>query len=243
MWETSTLKMEIVLHKEPFLQAPFSMVVCGPSGSGKSSLLYEMLTRPDACFQKRPTEVVIAYSKTQDLYARIVKDSKLPVRLVYGLTTEVTAKPGGLLIFDDLTDRREISIIKDWFVKYSHHLSVSVVYLIQNLYNKDPFHRTISLNTHYLVFFNNPRDRSVISNLARQMAPQNPSYIIDAYRQVSRRGHGYLVFDFKQNTPDHLRVRAGVFGGSGIFADIKNSRHVDISVGAWPAVAQRLTTK
>jgi len=47
------------------------------------------------------------------------------------------------------------------FTKISHHRNVSVVYLTQNVFDKNKYARTISLNAHYLVLIKNPRDASV----------------------------------------------------------------------------------
>jgi len=54
--------------------------------------------------------------------------------------------------------------IVDWFTRKS-----SVVYVVQNLFDRDKYHKTISLNVHYPVLFNNPRDKSQIEVLSRQL--------------------------------------------------------------------------
>ena len=40
----------------------------------------------------------------------------------------------------------------------SHHKNLSIFYLVQNLFNQRKEMRNISLNTHYLIVFKNPRD-------------------------------------------------------------------------------------
>jgi len=57
------------------------------------------------------------------------------------------------------------------FTKISHHRNVSVVYLTQNLFNKNKYARTISLYAHYLVLFKNPRDATQFATLAATSAP------------------------------------------------------------------------
>lgn len=74
-------------------------------------------------------------------------------------------KHNNLLILDDLQstsgkDKR----VTDLFTEGSHHRSLSVISISQNLYaNKDP---TQSRNCHYLVLFNNPVDKQSIMTLA-----------------------------------------------------------------------------
>ena len=71
--------------------------------------------------------------------------------------------------------------------------------------------RTISLNSHYLVVFKNPRDASQASILGKQMFPNRLKYFQAAYKEATNRPHGYLLCDLHQETPDHLRLRTDIF--------------------------------
>ena len=42
--------------------------------------------------------------------------------------------------------------------------------------------RTISLNTHYLIVFKNPRDNQQIATLARQMYPGRSHFLLEAFK-------------------------------------------------------------
>jgi hypothetical protein len=83
--------------------------------------------------------------------------------------------------------------------------------LVQNFFCKGQ--RDISLNCHYIIFFNNPRDKHQISQLARQMAPHKWRYILDAYIDATSKPHGYLLLDLTQQTTDDRRVRTNIFPG------------------------------
>ena len=61
-----------------------------------------------------------------------------------------------LVIVDDLMSETDHRVTK-LFTKGSHHHSLSVMYLVQNLFGKNKEQRTISLNSHYSVVFKNPR--------------------------------------------------------------------------------------
>ena len=67
----------------------------------------------------------------------------------------------------------------------------------------------MSLNASYLVIFKNPRDKSEIMFLGQQFCPKS-NYLQESYRDATARPHGYLVLDFKQDTPENLRVRTSV---------------------------------
>jgi hypothetical protein len=68
----------------------------------------------------------------------------------------------------------------DMFTRGSHHQNFGVILLTQNLFQKGPHTRTISLNSHFIVTFNNPRDKSQIYHLARQMYPTSSLFLVDA---------------------------------------------------------------
>ena len=56
-----------------------------------------------------------------------------------------------------------------WFTRKGHHRNASVVYITQNLFQQSKSSRTISLNAHYLVLFQSPRDKMQIKVLANQL--------------------------------------------------------------------------
>jgi hypothetical protein len=65
-----------------------------------------------------------------------------------------------LIILDDLmNETKDNSEILDIFTKKSHHRNISIILLTQNIFAKGSCVRTMSLNSHYLILFNNPRDR------------------------------------------------------------------------------------
>ena len=58
----------------------------------------------------------------------------------------------------------------------------SVIHIGQNLFSKNKEHRTIILNSHYLVILKNPRDASQITHLAKQIYPGNQTYLQSAFK-------------------------------------------------------------
>ena len=70
--------------------------------------------------------------------------------------------------------------------------------------------RNLSLNSHFIILFKNPRDKLQISTLARQMYPGNFKFITEAYADATKQAYGYLVFDLKPETEERLRIRTGI---------------------------------
>lgn len=45
------------------------------------------------------------------------------------------------------------------------------------------------------------------------MYPGRVKYMQEAFKSATSEAHGYLLIDLKQDTPDHLRLRTGLFPG------------------------------
>ena len=129
----------------------------------------------------------------------------IPTRL-----TDVEELESCLLVLDDMMDSLD-SGVADLFTKGSHHKNISVIAVTQNVFHQSRFQRTISLNTHYMVLFKNPRDASLIQYLARQMYPKDPEYLVQVYERVMTLGpYSYLFIDLRQETPDNMRLRTNI---------------------------------
>jgi hypothetical protein len=107
---------------------------------------------------------------------------------------------------DDLLNEANQNVC-DLFTKLSHHRDVSVVFVIQNLFHRNRFVRTMNLNTHYLVLFKNPRDANQVSVLARQMYPGKSKFVVEAYRDATKNPFGYLLIDLRLETDESYRIR------------------------------------
>ena len=76
-----------------------------------------------------------------------------------------------IVIDDQMIEAERDNRIVNLFTKGSHHRNLSVIYIVQNLFHQGKGNRSISLNSHYLVLFKNPRDKLQILTLAKQMYP------------------------------------------------------------------------
>ena len=75
----------------------------------------------------------------------------------------------GILVLDDLmrncSDEERILHL---FIMVSHHCDVTCTYLTHNLFPPGKFSRSVSLNAHYIIAFNNPRYTLGFRTLAEQ---------------------------------------------------------------------------
>ena len=86
-----------------------------------------------------------------------------------------------------------------------------MIFIVQNLFGKNKEQRTISLNSHYILLFKNPRDASQITHLGKQMYPSKVKYIQESFKDATQMPNGYLLLDLQQETPDHLRLQTHIF--------------------------------
>ena len=77
-----------------------------------------------------------------------------------------------LIVFDDqMIDAGKDQRIVNLFTRGSHQRNLSVIDIVQNVFHQGKGSRSISLNSHYLVLFKNPRDKLQVLTLAKQMYP------------------------------------------------------------------------
>ena len=103
-----------------------------------------------------------------------------------------------LIVFDDqMIDASKDKRIVNLFTRGSHHRNLSVIYIAQNLFHQGKGSRSISLNSHYLVLFKNPRDKLQILTLAKQMYPGQTDFFLNQYEEAVKRPFGYLLINLK----------------------------------------------
>ncbi|KMQ82969.1 hypothetical protein RF55_21314 [Lasius niger] len=136
-------------------------------------------------FQPMPEKIIYCYGAYQPLF-NTMKD----VIFEEGLPTYLNEIQNALIIVDDLMSE-----------------------LVQNVFHQGSQMRNISLNSHYLVLFKNPRDKSQITHLAKQMFPGKNKSIQEIFDDATQQRFGYLFLDFHPMTEDSLRMRTGIFPG------------------------------
>lgn len=151
------------------------------------------------------------YGEWQPAYA----DSKIPnLQFVEGLPDMdvIDPKVRNLIVIDDLLAETDSRVTKI-FTKGSHHRNCSVIYITQNLFDKNKENRTITLNAHYMVLFKSPRDAMQVQHLARQMYPGKSAFMREAFADATSKPYSYLLVDLRPDTPENMRLRTNIFPG------------------------------
>ena len=116
-----------------------------------------------------------------------------------------------LVLEDQMSQAGKLEETSKHFTQRSHHGNISVVYIVQNVFEKWKVHRTISVNSHFMDLFKNPRDQCQIRTLAQLLFQTQVTYVIDYYREASNKEHGYLLGDLHPPTPHRLRIWSSVY--------------------------------
>ena len=187
--------------------APFSWVISGSSGAGKSFMLAQFIKNHKRLIVPEQKRLLVAYRHKQRLY----DDFSNHIDTRFMNEPGIIPKPSELqnadiLIIDDLMKSMDEAL--DYFCIHSHHLKINVVFITQNFYA--PGMRTLSLNSNYLTIYKNPRDSSQINYLSKQLEPKNSKLVIDAYAMSTERPHGYLHINCRQKCHKFFKYRDNV---------------------------------
>ena len=203
------------------LKSSFNLMIVGPTRSGKTSWVKNLLTIGDQIFTEKPVKVFLFYKMMQDMYIEM-RDSKLIDELINVSTNmptlddiEVMVSPyrdtgGSMIIFDDCMSEINPDF-ENLFCNLSHHMNCSIIFLSQNLFHQDKSYRTMSRNTQYFVIFNNDRDKLQFSILGKQYSPGNHLFIPQVLKEATKNPYGYLLLDFSPDTAPSVRALSHIF--------------------------------
>jgi GTPase SAR1 family protein len=128
----------------------FRMVVSAPSGSGKTSFVYNLLHIMDNTFDRI---MVITCNKNEPLYEHLEEKSKGRIVITEGLSTipdmdEFKKDQQYLIVFDDLVNKKDQSKIINYFIR-CRKKNCSAIYITQSWFDTPTI---IRKNINYAVF-------------------------------------------------------------------------------------------
>jgi len=189
------------------LRHPFTALVAGPTMCGKTHFVFTLIENVNVMIDPPPRRIVYCYGEYQQLFDKYVD---VDFRQDLPDLKDFDGRGPVLLIVDDLMNETD-ETVANLFTNGTHHRNISVVFLVQNLFHKNKHIRTISLNTHYMILFKNPRDASQFASLARQMYPNKSAFAVEAYKDATREPYSYLFVDLRPDQFEELRLRTNIF--------------------------------
>lgn len=194
---------------------PFTCMVAGPTGSGKTVFVRKLLKYNQDLIEKPPQKIIWCYGVYQKAYTEMMAEVPT-IEFIEGFPSSfdgvIDPNLRNLIIVDDLmAECTKDANMTSLFTRGSHHRNLSVIFIVQNLFHAGKETRTISLNAQYLVIYKNPRDKSQITHLGRQLYPGQTKYVQEAYNDATKNPYGYLLIDLKANTLESHRLRTHIF--------------------------------
>ena len=210
---------------DPRLKHPFPALIPGPTCCGKTQFVKRLLEAGEEMIQGAPERNIWCYGIYQPAYdemQRTIPNFTFIEGVPSDLESMIDPSIRNPVVLDDLL--QELSNnerITSLFTKGCHHQNLSVIFLLQSNFLHRKESRDMSLNCHYLILFNSPRDRSQISHLAKQTFPGNVKYMQESFQDATSRPYGSLLCDLKPETPTDFRLRSQVFPGETQYAYVR----------------------
>ena len=132
---------------------PSTILLSGPTGCGQTKFVRRILK--ERLIEPFPTRHIWVYSEWQKDYNK-VKTIYPEVEYMKGYSDNIydslTPSDRNLLILDDqMSESSNTKSLANRFTKGSHHRNVTILYLVQNMFDHGKSSRTVSLNSHYTV--------------------------------------------------------------------------------------------
>ena len=208
-----------IVNMFPF-EAPTTISISGTTQSGKSTWLCKLLEHKDKLFPDVSThKILYCYGVWQDLFNKM--ETLIPNLIFHegipssSLIEEITKNNHhNIIVLDDLM----IEVVKNeemdhLFTRGAHHKNLTVIYINQNMFCQGKNARSITLNCHYLILFQNLRDYSQVQRLGQQIFPGYSKLLVESYKDCMQTHYGYLVVDLSPRAEEHYRLRTRIFPG------------------------------
>lgn len=202
-------------------QSPTTMLACGPTGSGKTTFVKQLLERASVMFKEKPSSILYCYGSVwQPIFDEMEKVVN-NINFHKGLPTKDELveihdndERHFICVVDDCMNQCANSTSMEEFVCVgSHHLNMTIICLVQNLFQKGKVMRTLSLNMHYYALFENRRDAEQVLRFGRQVYPHQSKYFLDAYQKATSVPFGYLLIDLNPQSNKLYSLRTKIFPG------------------------------
>lgn len=185
--------------------ANHNTIIFGQTGAGKTQFVLNVIRH--RLVYPFPENVYYMYNVEQDFMKTWNGIENQPITFIKGLDfNKMDTKKPSLLVIDDLvlSTNKEVA---EMFILGSHHKSVSLFFITQNLFPNCPTYRIMSMNSHYMVLFHSQRNFRQLHTLACQIfVGKELDRIMNAYKRASEQHRGFIVLCFSPLLPKELTV-------------------------------------
>ena len=203
-----------VLNSSFKLQAPFTLLISGSSGAGKTKFVENILrhgkidTSPKTIYYHYPPELTSIPVKWHSFFP------SLNIKYIQGLPDETEwnqVKPNSLVIIDDMyVECVNSEAASKAFKIYSKKRNFSIVLISQFFFDRGTYSSTIRNNIEYFTLFENHGNMSMNRMIAEKLG------YIKRYKEAAQtaydKRHGYVMISVSSKVPSSkLRVCCNFF--------------------------------
>ena len=193
-------------------ESPFTAIISGASGTGKTEWIKKLLKNKDAMINEPPQHILYCYGEINPEILKLKHDG---IEIFHGVPTRddiAKREKNLLLILDDLISDIDPKFLEILYIRGSHHWNVSVITVTQNLFDKNI--KVARINSHYLILMKNPQGLLQIKTLASHLFPGKSKYFLESYNNaVENHPYGYLLINMRPNAKEHFKLSTNIFPG------------------------------
>ena len=193
------------IHLHGF-KIPFRMVVCAPSGSGKTNWLLNLINL-FSCGDKGTFQsiYIITRNKDEPLYKWLESKSDRII-IKEGLSNTPPLDKfdkdfGHLVVWDDLVLSKDLSMVEQYYIR-ARKLNVSVIFLSQSFFRIPKIIRT---NCSYMVLLKLSGNREVNMILSEFGLGVSKEELLALYEYATKEKFSPLIIDMEEDPSKRFR--------------------------------------
>jgi GTPase SAR1 family protein len=214
---------------------PLRMLICGPSLSGKSTLVLNLLKHREKMFNVKFDRIVYSFpdssitssrneyiNKLGEICPNLEVNQNLP-----DIPSLISSSCKILLIIEDqmkfVVNNPEMH---DLMTIHSHHSGISVILTSQNYYIQGRYSKTILRNTSEKIVFNDKGDQESLRRISMQMFPGKKGFLNNVMawilENISDKTQHYICIDNSPISPltQQFQIRTNIFPDDDDFKNI-----------------------
>ena len=202
---------------------PFSMLVAGSSLSGKTSFVTNLIQNRESHIDQPIHRIYWCYGQYTKELQKLKSTVGEKLKLIEGLPDnlgDMVAENdseiplNSIIVLDDLVHEVSNSEqVAKLFTQGVHHLNVSVICIIQDIfYSGGKFRKTLLRYAHYLSVFKSTMDMSLIDLIGRKVMPRQQKLFAQLFDNATKEPFSYLFISGHPKSPPELRFRCNLFG-------------------------------